>query len=147
MTPTPRKSERIVDFLPVEVHAVDEQNNRTIAGPFSGWIIDISAHGACLLMTQIMHNNFHAFHSTRDIENAVLRINIAQPPDILPCALIARPVWLDIFRQQKLRAFKMGVMFTEDPEKKHLREILASLRNNQEKRGNWWQKHFQKPGN
>jgi len=141
MTIENRRSERIIDFLPLEVHVVDLNNGQVIAGPFSGRIIDISAHGACLLMTQIMHDGFHVFHSTRDADNTALRLTIDQPPDIDPCAFIALPVWMDVFRQQEIRAFKMGVEFTEDPEKKQMREIRSALRKNQEQRGNWWQRH------
>ncbi len=136
-----RRSERIADFLPLEVHVVDQKDDQILAGPFSGRIIDISAHGACLLMTQIMHNDFHVFYSTRDTDNAVLRLTIDHPPDINLCTLNALPVWMDVFRQQEIRAFKMGVEFTEDPEKNQMREMQATLRNNQEQRGNWWQRH------
>jgi hypothetical protein len=136
-----RRSERITDFLPLEVHVVRKQDGHVIAGPFSGRIIDISAHGACLLMTQIMHNDFHVFHSTRDTCEAVLRLTIDHPPDIDPCALAAAPVWLDLFRQQEIRAFKMGVEFTEDLDKKQMQELQAALCTNQEQRGSWWQRH------
>jgi len=94
MTIENRRSERIIDFLPLEVHVVDLNNGQVIAGPFSGRIIDISAHGACLLMTQIMHDGFHVFHSTRDADNTALRLTIDQPPDIDPCSLY-RPARLD----------------------------------------------------
>lgn len=141
MTSDLRRSERIVDFLPLEVHAVHGQDGRLLAGPFSGRIIDISAHGACLLMTQIMDGAFHVFHSTNDTDGAVLRLTIEQPPDLGPHVLTARPVWLDLFRQGEIRAFKMGVEFTEDPEKKQMRELHQALRRNQETRGSWWQRH------
>jgi hypothetical protein len=136
-----RRSERIIDFLPLEVHVMAKKDGQIIAGPFSGRIIDISAEGACLLMTQIMHNDFHVFHSTRDTNDAVLRLTIDHPPDIGLCTLTALPVWMDVFRQQEIRAFKMGVEFTEDAGKKQMRELQAALRNNQEQRGNWWQRH------
>jgi hypothetical protein len=136
-----RRSERIVEFLPLEVYVMDQRDNRTLAGPFSGRIIDISIHGACLLMTQVMQNDFHVFHSTRDTRDAVLKLTIDHPPDIAPCALIALPVWMDVFRQQEIRAFKMGVEFTENPEKEQMHELRAALLNNQEQRGNWWRQH------
>jgi len=146
MTIEHRRSERIVDFLPLEVHVINRQDDQILAGPFSGRIIDISPHGACLLMTQIMQDSFHVFHSTRDTADAVLRLTIDHPPDIGPCTLAARPVWLDVFRQQEIRAFKMGVEFTEDPEKKQMRELQAALRPNQEQRGRWWQRHCRVAG-
>jgi hypothetical protein len=136
-----RRSERIIDFLPLEVHVVGRQEGQIIAGPFSGRIIDISAHGACLLMTQIMHNDFHVFYSTRDTSEAVLRLTIDHPPDIDPCTFTAIPVWMDVFRQQEIRAFKIGVEFTEEQDKKQMQELQAALCNNQKQRGSWWQRH------
>lgn len=135
-----RRSERIIDFLPLDVHVVIK-DGQIIAGPFSGRIIDISRHGACLLMTQVMQNDFHVFHSTRDTDDALLRLTIDHPPDINPCTFTALPVWMDLFRQQEISAFKMGVEFAEDPEKEQMREIRAALHINQEQRGNWWQRH------
>jgi len=146
MTSEHRRSERIVDYLPLEVHVVHSQDGRLLAGPFSGRIIDISTHGACLLMTQIMHGTFHVFHSTRDTLDAVLRLAIDHPPDIGPYVLAARPVWLDVFRQQEIRAFKMGVEFTDDPERKPMRELQTALRRNQAQRGHWWQIHCRRSG-
>src|SRR5674476_652706 len=80
-----RRSERIIDYLPLEVHAVSGSDGQPIAGPFSGSIIDISAHGACLLMPQVFHNGFHLFYSTRDTSNTVLQLTINHPPDIINC--------------------------------------------------------------
>lgn len=136
-----RRSERIAEFLPLEVYVVDQRTDRVHAGPFSGRIIDISNHGACLLMTQVMQHDFHVFYSTRDTDNAVFKLTIDHPPDIAPCTLIARPVWMDVFRQQEIRAFKMGVEFVENPEKEQMRELRTALRHNQEQRGNWWRQH------
>lgn len=146
MTNEQRRSQRIHDFLPLEVHAVLAASGRIIAGPFSGRIIDISMHGACLLMTQIMIDGFHVFHSTRDTADAVLRLGIDHPPDISAHFLTARPVWMDLFRQQEIRAFKMGVEFTEDPEKEQMRELRKALQINQEQRGSWWRSHCRIPG-
>jgi len=136
-----RRSERLADFLPLEIRVVHASDGRELAGPFSGRIIDISAHGVCLLMTQIMIRAFHVFHSTRDAQNAVLQLIIDQPPEFGRHVLIGRPVWMRIFRQDEIRAFKMGVEFIETPEAKQIREALANLCKNQETRGSWWKKH------
>lgn len=136
-----RRSERIADFLPLDVHVVSKKDGQVIAGPFSGRIIDISPHGACLLMTQVVRNAFHVFHSTRDADDALLRLTINHPPDIHPYTLTALPVWMDLFRQQEISAFKMGVEFTEDPEKEQMQEMRSALHTNQEQRGSWWQRH------
>ena len=137
-----RRSERSIDYLPIEVHAVDARNGQLIAGPFTGSIIDISSHGACLLMTQVFHQGFHLFYSTRDTSNTVLQITINHPPDVSNCIFTATPVWMDLFRQQEIRAFKMGIEFTENPEVNQIKKLLKALQKNQEKRAGWWMKHY-----
>jgi hypothetical protein len=136
-----RRSKRIIDYLPLEVHAVQGQDNQPIAGPFSGRIIDISTHGACLLMTQVFHNGFHIFHSTRDTSDAFLQLTINHPPDLNDLRLTAVPVWLDLFRQQEIRAFKMGIEFTENPEARQMQELRKALQKNQGTRAGWWLAH------
>jgi len=136
-----RRSTRIIDYLPLEVHAVDGKGGPALAGPFSGRIIDISSHGACLLMSQVFRNGFHIFHSTREINETLLQLTINHPPDIDPYVLTAVPVWLDLFRQQEIRAFKMGIEFTENPEANQMNELLKILHENQGTRGGWWMRH------
>jgi hypothetical protein len=136
-----RRSPRLIDYLPLEVHVVHVQDGHLLAGPFAGRIIDISMHGACLLMSQMMHNRFHVFHSTRDNEHAMLRLTINHPPELDRYTIIARPVWMDLFHQQEIRAFKMGVEFTEDAEKDKMQELQQALRANQPQRSGWWQQH------
>ncbi|MBV5316841.1 MAG: PilZ domain-containing protein [Desulfobulbaceae bacterium] len=136
-----RRSKRIIDYIPLEVYAVQGKDRQPIAGPFSGRIIDISTHGACLLMTQVFYNGFHIFHSTRDTSDSLLQLTINQPPDLNDCQLTAVPVWLDLFRQQEIRAFKMGIDFTESPEAQQMKDLQKALQENQETRAGWWLAH------
>jgi hypothetical protein len=136
-----RKYERFIDYLPIEVHAVNGRDGQPIAGPFSGSIIDISSHGACLLMTQVFHNGFHLFYSTRDTSNTLLQVTINHPPDINTCILTAVPIWMDLFRQQEIRAFKMGIEFTGNPEMNQMKELQKALKKNQGQRAGWWLRH------
>lgn len=135
-----RRSQRILDYLPLEVRVVGKQAGRILAGPFSGRIIDLSAHGACLLMSQVMHNSFHVFHSTREVDDCVLQLMIDHPPDLDHCILSAMPVWMGLVRQEEIRAFKMGVEFIGDSEDPQIRELREAIRKNQGQRGSWWQK-------
>ena len=136
-----RRAERIVDFLPLEIHAIDLTCGEVLAGPFSARIIDISTHGACLLVTQVLLNGFHVFYTTRESDDTVLRLSIDETSDIGQHVLTARPIWLDVFRQDAIKAFKMGVEFTEDIEKGQMRDVQAALSTNQGQRASWWQKH------
>jgi hypothetical protein len=139
-----RRSPRLTDYLPLEVHVVQAPDEVSIAGPFAGRIIDISIHGACLLMSQVMQNTFHVFHSPRESGEAVLlQLRISLLPDLAPFHLLAYPVWLALFQQREIRAFKMGVEFTEDPGEQKMRELQEAIHINQQQRADWWQAHRQ----
>lgn len=135
-----RRSPRLTDFLPLEVHVLDRDSTRVLAGPFAGRIIDISMHGACLLMSQVFRDGFHLFHTTRDNDSALLHLTFAQPPDLAGLTLIALPVWMDLYRLRGISAFKMGVDFTENPEAQQMKELQRAIRQNQEQRASWWQR-------
>lgn len=136
-----RRSRRIIDYLPIEVHAAGKKNARCVAGPFSGRIIDISHHGACLLMTQVLRNGFHVFYSTRENNSLLLQLTIDRPPDLDRCTLSAYPVWIDFFQRQQIKAFKMGIEFTEDAERDRVQQLREALHRNQQERAKWWLDH------
>jgi len=136
-----RRSPRLDDYLPLEVYLVQAPNEHPISGPFAARIIDISLHGACLLMSQVIHNNLHVFHATQESKTRLLQLRINLPPDLEQCQLHARPVWFDLFRSGDIRAFKMGVEFIEGPDKEKMRELHTALRKDQPQRARWWQTH------
>ena len=140
MTVEHRRSARITDFLPLEVHVLKKDNAQVLAGPFAGRIIDISMHGACLLMSQVFRDGFHLFHTTRDNDAALLRLTFNQPPDLAGLSLIAMPIWMDLYRLREISAFKMGVNFLENPEAQQMKELQRTIRENQQQRANWWQR-------
>ena len=133
-----RKSVRNPDYLPVTVNAINGVDGALLAGPFSSRIIDISSNGACLLMTQIIKDRYHIFHTVQDHASHLLKLTINLPPDLIDYAIVARPVWMNIFRQQEISAFKLGIEFIESLEGKKMRDIKTSLMKEQGKRGTWW---------
>ena len=133
-----RKSVRHPDYLPVIVNAVNSVDGTLLAGPFSSRIIDISSHGACLLMTQIIKDRYHIFHTVQDHASHLLEMTINLPPDLIDYTIVARPIWMDIFRQQEISAFKLGIEFLENLEGEKMQDIRNSLMKDQEKRGTWW---------
>ena len=135
-----RRSPRNIDYLPLEVHVVQAEG-RVVAGPFSGRIIDISGHGACLLMSQIIRSGFHLFLSTRDNKETFLQLTISNLEDFDRFIMLARPVWMADFQQQGIRAFKMGVCFAGNPEEHGMKELLKAIQENQAQRGHWWKTH------
>lgn len=98
-----RRSKRYNDFIAISIVVRDGIRGTIKSGPLSGRIINISKHGACLLMPQVVSKSYHLFHSTRQDDSAFLELRgtIQQCPDKL--RIPARPVWL--------KAFNMGVEF------------------------------------
>ncbi len=141
MTVEQRRSPRFVDYLPLEVHAIDRLSGAILAGPFSGRIIDISLHGACLLMSQVFRDGYHLFHSTRDNGAALLRLTLDQPADLAGFTLSAWPIWMNLYRLRDISAFKMGVDFLENPEAERMQELKQAIRQNQDQRAHWWHQH------
>ena len=133
-----RKSKRNIDYLPVTVNAVNGVDGEAIAGPFSSRIIDFSSGGACLLMTQVLQDRYHIFHSTRENNSTILLLTIAVPPNSEIYEIKARPVWMDKFHQHHVRAFKVGVEFLIHPEGKLMTQIINILKKGRLKRGKWW---------
>ena len=139
MTIEHRRSPRISDFLPLEVHVVKTDSPKVLAGPFAGRIIDISMHGAGLLMSQVLLDQVHVFHTTRE-NAAALRLRFTEPPELAGCTILALPIWMDLYRLRGISAFKMGVDFTEHPEGQQMRKLQSILRQHQEERASWWRR-------
>jgi c-di-GMP-binding flagellar brake protein YcgR len=136
-----RRAKRIADYLPIGVTAVNGVTGQTMAGPFSGRIIDISCTGACLLMTQVMIEAYHVFHSTREDDSLFLQLTVNLPPDITNFSISARPVWMNLFRQDEIRAFKMGVEFLTNPEGQQMKQLMQAMAKHRKKRADWWAAH------
>ena len=111
MKPELRRSPRYADFIPITVSVVNEGNDTALTGPFSARIVDVSIHGACLLLTQVMMQSFHIFHSTREDDTSILKLHIRFSQGSDSMDLSARPVWLDSVKMEDIKVFKMGVDF------------------------------------
>ncbi|VAW41971.1 hypothetical protein MNBD_DELTA04-926 [hydrothermal vent metagenome] len=133
-----RQSKRYTDFLPISVSAKSGVKNSFVAGPFSGRIVDISRHGACLLMTQVMSKSFHIFHSTKEDNSLFLELYINIPPDLVAFALPARPVWMNTFDMEDIRAFRMGVNFLMNPDGEKMKHLERIMGQKQKQREEHW---------
>lgn len=141
MSTDSRRSPRLIDYLPLEVRVIRAIDHHSLAGPFAGRIIDISIHGACLLMTQVLQQHVHVFHTPLTTDGLVLQLAIDLETEQTHHLLTARPVWLSAVRQREVLAFKMGVEFAIDPDKEQMRELRQALHTNQQQRAAWWQRH------
>lgn len=141
MSADSRRSPRLNDYLPLAVWVIRAVDHHPLAGPFAGRIIDISLHGACLLMTQVLQQHVHVFHTTRTTEGLQLQLRINVGPEGTDYQLTARPVWLSTVQQPRLLAFKMGIEFTTDPDKEQMRELRQALHADRGQRAEWWRRH------
>lgn len=79
-------------------------------------------------MSQVAANSFHMFHSTNESETMCLQLTINIQPEVMNCKIPGQPVWMDIFREGDLRAFKIGVEFirdADDDEMLHLEQVVS----------------------
>jgi len=123
MTKILRRSKRYDRFLPITVMAIDGEKTTAEIGPFSGKIINISRHGACLLMSQVLVNSYHLFHSTKENDSSFLQVTINVQPEIKNCKIPSRPVWMDIFEEGEIRVFRIGVEFMVNPEGEQMKSL------------------------
>lgn len=133
-----RRSRRYTDFLPISVSAVSGTDKKPVAGPFSGRIIDISRHGACLLMTQVLLRTYHVYHSTRENDSRFLQLQINIPPDLVNFAIPAQPVWIKPFDIDEIKAFRMGVDFLISPDGEQMQRLEQVMRRKQGERDELW---------
>ncbi|MCL7488562.1 MAG: PilZ domain-containing protein [Desulfobulbaceae bacterium] len=133
-----RRSKRYADFLPISVFAVPGGESGETVGPFSGRIIDISRHGACLLMTQVLQRNYHVYHSTMDNEESILELHINIPPELCNLVIPCRPVWINPFQIEEIKAFRMGVNFLLSPEGEKMQRLEKELMKKQKDRDELW---------
>ena len=118
-----RRSPRYADFLPISISACRNDNSSQVAGPFSARILDLSNHGSCLLLTQVMMQSFHIFHSTRenDLIDLVLYIDLPAQTDTIE--IPSKPIWLNATKLDDIKVFKMGVNFLDGIDEHLLRKI------------------------
>lgn len=133
-----RRSKRYNDFLPISVSAISGTDKKTIAGPFSGRIIDISRHGACLLMTQVLLRTYHVYHTTRENDSRFLQLQINIPPDLVNFTIPALPVWIKPFDLDEIKAFRMGVDFLISPDSEQMQRLEQVMRKKQTERDELW---------
>ncbi|MDW7773141.1 MAG: hypothetical protein SCH71_09665 [Desulfobulbaceae bacterium] len=119
-----RKAKRYTDFIPVSIHVYQEGSDKSLAGPFSGTIVDVCSSGACLLMSTITLDSFHIYHSTRKNKSAYLQIRIDAHPRLEGTYIDARPVWLNTFLREEFRERMIGVEFLRI-EQQHFPDIGA----------------------
>ena len=133
-----RRSKRYADFLPISVVSLPDGDHTKSVGPFSGRIIDISKHGACLLMTQVLQKTYHVYHTTADNENSILELHINIPPELRNISIPCRPVWLRPFQIEEIKAFRMGVDFLLNPEGEKMHRLEKELMKKQKERDELW---------
>ena len=119
-----RRSKRYNDFIAVSVRAVNDQDGSSEIGPFAGRIINISIHGACLLMALGVLESFDVYRSTYKNDEMHLEIDGTLPLQTDNFALSGKPIWMDPFILDDIKAFKMGVEFKNIADHEQSIEII-----------------------
>ena len=114
MTTNLRRSQRYNDFISVSIVARNQTNGSREIGPYAGRIINISRHGACVLMSLGTLESYDVYRSTYNNNTMCLEIEGSTLQENKNFTLSGRPVWMDPFILDDLRAFKMGVEFNSD---------------------------------
>ena len=122
-----RRSKRHDDFIAVNVLAQNGVNGDREAGPFSGRIINISRHGACLLMSLGVLESYEVYSKTYRNDSSYLEIQGSFPTEMGEFKLAARPIWTDPFIIDDMRAFKMGVDFIVNPIGEQMNTIIDAV--------------------
>ena len=140
MTVNLRKYHREYGHVPVTVSARDGREGAVLSESFQGYITNISSRGACLLMTRVIKDAYHIFHTTREKDSGVLQLTITLPSDTILFSIAARPVWFDLFREDDKQAYKIGVEFTSVPDGKQIKSLMSAMRatQNPKRRSNWF---------
>ena len=123
-----RRSNRYADFLPISITIRRKNDLTQLAGPLSARIIDVSNHGACLMLTQVIVQSYHIFHSTRE-DGSILALNFTLPSYTEPVEIMSKPIWLNATNLDDLKTFKMGVDFTRAIDDNLLHEINKHISN------------------
>ena len=124
-----RRSKRFTDFLPIFLNVTRGQ--QVISGPFPARIVNISHHGARLLMTRVMKESFHVFHSTREDDALSLQLVFTIAEQENEIAVHARPVWLDSTQMDDIKVFTMGIDFMGRIDDHTLRQLSKRMKNHE----------------
>lgn len=122
-----RRSKRYNDFIAISIIAHNGVRGTTKTSPLSGRIINISKHGACLLIPRVVSKSYHLFHSTRQNDSSFLELKgtLQQQPEKFK--IPARPVWFKAFNVDDIEAFNMGVEFMLNPEGERMTRIIEAV--------------------
>ncbi|GAB4343996.1 MAG: hypothetical protein Kow0089_20200 [Desulfobulbaceae bacterium] len=122
-----RRSRRHNDFIAISVEARSNAGKERLAGPFAGRIINISKYGACLLMSLGVLESYDVYRSTCRNNSRHLEIQGPFPSGTTTFTLHGRPVWMDPFMLDDLRAFKMGVEFLTEADCSLAERIIEDI--------------------
>ncbi|MGI6656897.1 MAG: PilZ domain-containing protein [Desulfobulbus sp.] len=137
-----RRAPRFPDALPLEVSVVRRRDKHLLTGPFTGEILDISLHGACLLMSRQISDTLYSLHRHPDgAEPLVLRLVIDLPPELPNFVLSATPIWMGLVHQQTVPCCKLGVEFLEPSAIQEKQRLLDMLSRKQPQRLVLWQRN------
>ena len=122
-----RRSRRYNDFLPVTVIAVNGIKAAIESVPFSARVINISRHGACLLMSRVMAKQYHIFETTRENDSFFLKLKRVVAQNRQSFTVPARPIWMKAFDLDDIHVFRLGIEFIINPDGAQMDGIMETV--------------------
>lgn len=125
MSTDQRHEQRHKEFIPVSVTALDTGKGRRQSGPLGCRLINISRHGACLLMSAAAAGVEGLTATSANGKNSLLEIRGALPGDETPFTLSARAVWSSPMIIDDMQGWQMGVQFADQLEEGQIQALAA----------------------
>ncbi len=122
-----RRSKRYNDFMAVSILARNILTGEKEAGPFAGRIINISRHGACVLLSLGVLDTYNVYRSAHRNDSLELEIQGSIPSRMIRFSISGRPIWMDPFVLDEIKAYKMGVEFISDTAIEQADDIIESI--------------------
>lgn len=122
-----RRSKRYNDFLPVWVITQNGISGEKDAGPFSGRVVNISRHGACLLLPLADLDSYEIYRKASRNDSSHIVIKGTYHAEMREWQITARPVWMDPVVEHGVRAYMMGVEFMTSPYGEQMDTLLEDV--------------------
>jgi hypothetical protein len=125
MSSDQRHEPRHREFIPVSVTALEHGSGRKLAGPLGGRLINISRHGACLLMSTPAATAEGLSTTSANGKDSLLEIRGTLPEGETPFTLAARAVWSTPMVVDDMHGLQMGVQFADQLEDGQLQALAG----------------------
>lgn len=124
MSVFPFRPPRIETSLPSFVQLQETNSGQPLSAKANATIVNVSAGGACLVVSQLILDKLHLFYDSLDSDTCHLLLRTGKPgEDSETFTITARSVWMDSCDFNGKPAFKIGVSFFQKQ-----KELFAQIK-------------------